>query len=701
MYSVLIGSLKYRLLEPISIPANHGRDDVDWADSSELIEIFQAEIDERSARLVQGGRELGEGTGTAESVNQMILDAHTIKGSSNMIGRTDLARAAAALEKAWRAVRDRETSQAPELGKVLSAIAKAMGQAAGSVDVLIPFESTVQQLDDWARSAEIEIRPATAEAGERLPFEVAPDDASLGGLLSSVEEYLSGAVTRVDTNDLYRLINRTVELEIEADSIADLSYVTIEAFDPAKLMSAWRSQLARFAADVADLRRSAVSLTNVRFGEAVETFSQFLKFLGRRLSKNVELVIRGSDVMVDRQIVDMLREPLRHLIVNAVDHGIEPSDAREAAGKAPIGRIDVEARLSDGRLLVTVTDDGGGVNWEAVAARARAETLGTSTSELDSHLFRSGFTTIAVPNDFSGTGDGLSAVADAADRVGGNVSVSSQPGVGTSIRLDLPSSMVLQRVVVIGAGDQFFGLVESAVLDQVDLSGGRELRELAWRREALPLVSFCEVMGLPPEPEPDGLVLSSRSGRFALAVPEQIDRRPVAVKGLGPILDDASHVVGAALLGAGEVLVVVDHHFLGSQARISEEYHGVRPRVLVVDDSAGVRQLIAVTLRGKGFDVVAVSGAHDAVLEMPGGGFDVLVVDYAMPRSNGVELVKALRDNGVRIPIVMVSGVADAVDKAAAWEVGVDAYLDKYDLRSGALVATINRLLATKAGARG
>ncbi len=674
---------------------------VDWADSPELTEIFQAEIDERSARLVRGGRNLAEGLGTPDETAQMVLDAHTLKGSSNMMGRTDVARAAAALEKAWRSIQDRQVTSAPDLGKILAAVAAAMAQAVTTIDALVPFDSTIAQLEEWTRSKEVEIRTATADSNERIPFEAAADDASLGGLLSSVEEYLSGAVTRVDTNDLYRLINRTVELEIEANSIADLSYVTIEAFDPAKLMAAWRSQLARFASDVADLRRSAVSLTNVRFGEAVETFSQFLKFLGRRLNRSVELVVRGSDVMVDRQIVDMLREPLRHLIVNAVDHGIETTSEREQQGKPPIGRVDVEARLSDGRLLVTVTDDGRGIDWQAVAAGAREAGLGTSSSELDSHLFRQGFSTTAEPNDFSGTGDGLAAVADAADRVGGTVSVSSQPGVGTSIRLDLPSSMVLQRVVVVGAGDQFFGLVESAVVDQIDVGGQVGEAEVTWRRENLPLVSFCDVMGLPPEPEPDGLVLASRSGRFALAVPELIDRRPVAVKGLGPILDDAGHVVGAALLGAGEVLVVVDHHFLGSQARLVETYQGVRPRVMVVDDSAGVRQLIAVTLRGKGFDVVAVSGAHDAVLEMHAGQFDLLVVDYAMPRSNGVELVRALRDNGVKIPIVMVSGVADATDKAAAWESGVDAYLDKYDLRSGALVATINRLLASKAGVRG
>ena len=115
--------------------------------------------------------------------------------------------------------------------------------------------------------------------------------------------------------------------------------------------------------------------------------------------------------------------------------------------------------------------------------------------------------------------------------------------------------------------------------------------------------------------------------------------------------------------------------------------------ILVVDDSAGVRQLISATLTGRGFDVQVAANARDAVRAMADRRYDTLVVDYSMPQSNGVELVRALRAVGVAIPIVMVSGVATAEDQAAAWEAGVDAYLDKYDLRHGALVASIRQLL--------
>lgn len=676
---------------------------MDWADSPELIEIFQTEIDERAGRLEQGGLALAAGALAAGDAAQMVLDAHTLKGSAHMIGRPDLGEAAAALERTWKAIDQRELLEAADLGRVISALAAALQRGASDITALTPFEGTVRRLEEWAAGSAAPSAATEEEAPPGDPFDRTGDESSLGGLLGSVEEQLSASITRVETNSLYRLINRTVELEIEAHSIVDLSYVSIEPADPARLIAAWRGQLGRLAGEVAELRRAAVALSNVRFGEAAETFPQFVKFLGRKLDKQVELTIRGGDLPVDRQIVDMLREPLRHLLVNAVDHGIETGAERARAGKNPVGRVDVEARLVEGRLLVTVNDDGRGIAWPAVEEAAIRRSLGTTPSELDSHLLRPGFSTVDQPNDFSGSGDGLAAVADAADRVGGAVSISSQPGVGTSVRLDLPASLVLQRVVVFGVGDQFFGIAESAVLEELsslDVRFGETGREVMWRRQALPLVSFSEAMNLEPANEPKGFVVSSRSGRYALSVSEIIDHRPVAVKGLGPILDDASHVAGAALLGAGEVLVIVDHHHLGYQARTAEHFDGVKPRILVVDDSAGVRQLIAVTLRGKGFEVVPVSGARDAAIEIAHQGFDLLIVDFAMPKSNGVDLVRALRNNRVHVPIVMVSGVADAEEKAAAWDAGVDAYLDKFDLRSGALVTTINRLLTEKASMR-
>ena len=165
------------------------------------------------------------------------------------------------------------------------------------------------------------------------------------------------------------------------------------------------------------------------------------------------------------------------------------------------------------------------------------------------------------------------------------------------------------------------------------------------------------------------------------------------MKNLGPILEGAGHITGAALLGGGQVLVVLDPNFLGVVARQRPRIVEDKPRILVVDDSAGVRQLLSATLNGAGFEVEVASGAREAVVAMATDGFAAMVIDYSMPRSNGVELVRALRASDVEVPIVMVSGVANQEEKNSAWEVGVDAYLDKFDLRQGVLTKTLRQLI--------
>jgi two-component system chemotaxis sensor kinase CheA len=259
--------------------------------------------------------------------------------------------------------------------------------------------------------------------------------------------------------------------------------------------------------------------------------------------------------------------------------------------------------------------------------------------------------------------------------------------------------MVLQNVVVVAEGDQFWGIPETAVeasmpLANAEVTSNRGGREVKFESAAVPCIALSvAVGGDEPVDASEILVVNTRSGLVAVTVSEIIDRRRVAVKNLGPIIEGNGAIKGAALLGGGQVLVVLDPDFLGIVSRHRPHLVADKPRILVVDDSAGVRQLLSATLKGAGFDVDVAGGAREAMLSMTRDDFSAVVVDYSMPRSNGVELVRAMRAADVRIPIVMVSGVATQEEKDAAWQVGVDAYLDKFDLRQGVLTKTLRRLI--------
>lgn len=652
----------------------------------DLTRIFRGELGERSRRLVDGARSLAEGRLGADQVADLLRDAHTIKGSAGLLGHALIRDAALRLEDFWRSV----AAGADWSQESLVSMEAIAGRMPHAFDA--PDDPDLNSLITTGVPV-VDLQPA-----EIAPIRK-PDVGSLGGLLTSVSESLLGGATRVDTSDLYRLINRIVEVALDAEAIADLSLVSIEGADPELFRRTWRAQLERLSASITDIQDQAVSLANVSFFDAVSTFPQFVRYLARRSSKDVRFELTGHDVQMDRQIVDLIREPLRHLLVNAVDHGIEPPDVRVANGKGATGIIRVAAHVVDDGVEVSVTDDGAGVDWQRVAEVAQTRDLPMNPPDLSPLLFHPGFSTLSKATEFSGAGDGLSEAAEAAKHVHGAVSLDSEGGLGTTVTMTLPLSMVLQNVVVVAEGDDFWGIPEASVeasmpLATAELTSHSNGREVRFESAAVPCVSLAvAVGGEEPEDASEILVVNTRTGLVAITVSEVIDRRRVAVKNLGPIIEGNGAIKGAALLGGGQVLVVLDPDFLGKVSRYRPHLVENRPRVLVVDDSAGVRQLLSATLTGAGFEVEVASGAREAMVAMTRDGFSALVVDYSMPRSNGVELVRTMRAADVRIPIVMVSGVATQEEKDAAWSVGVDAYLDKFDLRQGVLTKTLRQLI--------
>ncbi len=664
----------------------------------ELTRIFRDELEERSGRLVAGAIALRNDELDDGRIQDLIRDAHTIKGSAGLLGYDEIKEVASRLEHLWKQIG--EGYRPP--GDVVVAMEASAGRLLPSLDVddaelaliadkLIPGE--------WAESLEGTVWSPPAEV---IPLR-RPEPGSLGGLLTSVSDSLLGGSTRVDTGELYRLINRIVEVSLDSEALADLSLLSIEGSDPALFRKAWRQQLERLASSISEIQDQAVALANIPFRDATATFPQFVRYLGRRMGKDVRFELVGEDVQLDRQIVDLLREPLRHLLVNAVDHGIETSVERVGAGKKATGTVSVGAEIIDERVEVSVSDDGAGIDWDRVADVATDRAIPFVFSDLSPILFQPGFTTTDEVTDFSGAGDGLAAVRDIVEKVNGVVHVESPEGMGTRVTMTLPLSMVLQNVVVVATGDQFWGLPEASIeaampLSRAEINATDSGREVRFHSREIPCVSLAKAMGVSAGDESELLVINTRFGLVAITVSELIDRRRVAVKNLGPILEGPGHVTGAALLGGGQVLVVLDPNFLGYLAKRRPGLVGHRPRILVVDDSAGVRQLLSATLNGAGFEVEVAAGAREAMLAMANDGFEAMVIDFSMPRSNGVELVRAMRASDVKVPIVMVSGVATQEEKQAAWEAGVDAYLDKFDLRQGVLTATLRRMIGAEEG---
>ncbi len=721
---------------------------MDWSDNEELQAIFREEVADRARNLIEGGKALGGGTLDLDALQALSRDGHTIKGNALVMGFPTIADAGKLLEFTWKELRDGQREVDGQLGELLSRVASHLlstvdiegrdeprellaaltalrahlGIGGGDTPSGGPTPGTSQPDTSPVTAGEPSETPPFPRGGPasfvpqpnikaraRHDVEVTEGRASvdLGGLLSTIEGRIIGEATRVDSSKLYQLINRSVEVKLDMEALAQglqglRLAVAAGPGEIAALASTWENSVARLEQSLNELQSQALDLATVPLREVTDTFPQLANYLGRRTGKELRFELVGDDVEVDRQIVDALREPLRHLLVNAIDHGIEMPRERAAAGKTTIATVSIRASVKDHRLVVTVEDDGRGVDWGRVREVAEEESEANavlSDAEVGRLLFAAGFSTLSERSDLSGDGVGLASTSDMAAEMNGGLRLDTTPGGGTIVTLTLPASLALQDVLLVRSDGHQWGIPQVALLATFPISvaeihPGEDRMELWYEGHALPLSSFASAVGLPETEEPsDIVVLGTRLGPIALTVPQVDGRRQVAVKGLGPVLAGSPHLAGAALLGGGSVVVVVDPDQLSDRVRSVPRPVQHRPRVLVVDDSRGVRQLIGAALSGQGFDVVVASNADEAGRELAGSDFDALVVDYQMPGSDGIELIETVRIGSQSMPVIMVSAVATPDDQDRAWKAGVDAYLDKFDLRKGALVDTLRSLL--------
>ena len=276
----------------------------------------------------------------------------------------------------------------------------------------------------------------------------------------------------------------------------------------------------------------------------------------------------------------------------------------------------------------------------------------------------------------------------------------TEPGVGTRVVITVPTSRALQDAILIVAAGQTWGIPELAVLDRipldsVELTATDQRTEMDWRGTTLPVASFAEAVGLRETDELGTiLVVSSPVGPVGLIVVEELGHRQVAARELGPILDGIPHLTGAALLGGGDVVVLVDPSRIADRARAVQSAIGPRRRVLVIDDSRGARQVVGGTLGSAGFDVDLAGSPTEALSVLAEQHFDAIVMDYVLPTMDGATLAGRVRDLGIDAPIVVLSGAATAEDQRRALAAGANAYLDKDDVRKGALASVIEGLIS-------
>ena len=362
-------------------------------------------------------------------------------------------------------------------------------------------------------------------------------------------------------------------------------------------------------------------------------------------------------------------------------------------------------------LEVAVIDDGRGIDWKGIREKGLALGLLDSAGELApdalrSLLYQSGFTTRDDADELAGDGDGLAVVRDAMESLNGSLRLESTPKVETRVSMVVPVHQAMQRALLVVAGGIMWGIPETGVLDVVEMNlatiAVADHTTVLERPDGdVPFASFADLMGQHSDAVPTSIVIAtSAAGPVALGVEEIVGVRRIAAKELGAVLADAKAdvVTGAALLGGDEVVLLVDTTRLAEKQREVAIETPAFPsaRVLIVDDSVGVQQVVSSALATSGFNTSVAASVADALGALHSGSIDAVVVDFSMPRADGVALAHMVRQRHGDLPIVMLSGVAEGEDVDRARDAGVDAFFNKSDFREGGLAEKLRELITAR-----
>jgi two-component system chemotaxis sensor kinase CheA len=461
------------------------------------------------------------------------------------------------------------------------------------------------------------------------------------------------------------------------------------------------------------------------FSSLLEIFPRFTRELAREQGKQVELVIRGGEIEIDRRTLEEMKDPLMHLLRNCVDHGIEQPVMRQSKGKPDCGNITIAIAQKDGgKIEILVADDGVGINAAKMKASAlklnvvsveAAERL--NEKEAQALVFQSGISTSQIITDISGRGLGLAIVREKVERLGGVVALESPREGGTSFIVTLPLMLATFRGVLVRVGEHCFVIpalnVERVTrVAQQDIKTVENRATISFDGRAVALVSLADALELPRQSSTANtsaqvavVVLGTGRQHVAFQVDEILGEQEVLVKTLGRQLTRVRNIAGASVLGTGQVVAVLNVSDLlksavkraASPSPVVAATYGVAEKqsILVVEDSITSRALIKNILESASYRVTTAVDGMDAYTILKTGTFDLIVSDVEMPRMDGFDLTAKVRADKqlAELPVVLVTALESREHRERGIDVGANAYIVKSSFDQSNLLEVIQRLI--------
>lgn len=697
-------------------------------DKAKFIEQFKSETREHLQKLNKGLLKLEKNPQDRELLELLMREAHTIKGSATMMGYKRIAEISHKLEdgfeKAFKKELKVEKGQFDVLFRGLDTIEplledKLTWEARGLGRPYL--EELLQEIDE-VFSGQKSRRAQKAKKGSE----------EKGTALVSGAPVPVDASLRVDTGKLDRLMNLSGELLISKIRLKELVNGLVNKVESRDVTVEGMAELAKEMKVVnesidfssANMRDEVMGLRMVPISYLFNTFPRAMRDLANERGKDIELEIKGEDTHLDKGIIDQMKDPLMHLLRNAVDHGVEEPKERKEKKKPLPAKITLRAYQRGSQVIIEASDDGRGIDIEGVKKEAVARGLVTkekidemADEQVMQLIFAPGFTTKKDVSELSGRGVGLDVVRESVARLKGIAEVSSKPGEGSTFTIKVPLTLAITESLLVSAGSEMFALpldtIETTLRISPEQVNTVETKEaITVRGHIIPLLRLNDLFGLAAKGIVERkfspvVVVRSVEKKLGLMVDQLIGRQEIVNKVMGEPLRNIRDIAGATILGNGRIILVLDiPSIIGSaegvvirrpmQAEAFAKPAKKRKKsILLVEDVLSTAMLEKNILESAGFSVVIARDGEEALKTASQEKFDLVITDILMPKMDGFELTQRLKKDKIYkdTPVIIVTTRDSDVDKKRGLDAGAEAYILKSEFTSEGLLEIIERLI--------
>lgn len=732
-----------------------------------LLATFTEELNEQCQSITAGLLKLEKNEDIASTIESIFRSAHNIKGAARGIGIKDVAEIAHHVESLFTNIQNKSLQMSPQLIDLcLEAVDNMRISLQSFIDKKpLPFDMNqfVSRLTNSAlpkpdQDQELKKEPSSSPTKTETlsPKKIksfSKDQESIRVSIENLDKVSSlieeVQVTKIAIDDHYSELNQLTtkakQLELlwketgtlinnlsEENTKNNLQQLYHDSSDGLieinNMLTQINKNMRRHINELTVLSNSL--LEEVRFLRLIpaatlfSTFPRTVRDIAQELHKQVDIKITGDSVKIDKMVLDELKDPITHLLRNAIDHGIEEPNIRQSKGKTPVGHIHIDAQEEGDQILISISDDGAGIDIKQIGNTAVAKQLLTQTEcnnasseTLLEFIFRPGFTTKEIITDVSGRGIGLDVVKSNIDSLKGHITIKTDINKGTTFELRVPLTLASERGLLIQSGGQPFVIPTNLIECVLNVSLNEIIdieatQAILIDKHPVPLRTLADILGLPRKnmTKQDKLpiiVLKKDRHITALFVEEIISEREIVIKRLQAPLIHVPCVAGGTLSGNGQVIIVLNSNDLIDRALHIEKSspvtledqvpvsHPSRPRILVVDDSITTRTLEKNILENKNYHVTVAVNGKEAWEILQNQTFSLLITDVMMPIMDGFALTERVKksDKCRDMPVIIVTSLGSEAEKKHGIDVGADAYIVKNEFESDKLLQIVEQLV--------